>query len=401
MLLAWLRDRRRRRLLDTPFPPEWDEYLRRNVAMYARLPAVDRAALCDITRVLVAEKNWEGCGGLAMNDEVRVTVAAQAARLLLGLRHDYYARVGSILVYPRGFRSPDGWRTEAGVVDVEVGAAGEAWYDGPVVLAWDAVLAGGRDPDDGRNVVLHEFAHQLDYLDGMVDGTPPLSRKEDYARWQQVMSFEFARLTAECAGGTPKVLDRYGATSPAEFFAVATEAFFEKPVAMRERHPDLYAVLKGYYAQDPAGGGAGGTVVVGTVETGRKPRRTSRTAAKTEAYAAATADWPGWVTFWEIHPGVSRTQALRPHEHQTSALVGAVLAFSLFVGVSYLDGWRVNAGEVVTALLALVMVGLWVWLWRAVRWVDRHAAWGGDVPSATAGRSAAGNPPATDPPAPA
>src|SRR5262245_42733460 len=142
MLLAWLTRRRRKRLLATPFPDEWLTYLERNVALYARLSDAERAKLQDDLRILVAEKHGEGCGGLVMTDEVKVTVAAHAALLLLGIDHDYFARVMSILVYPSGYRSPEGWTRPDGVVDMTAGRLGEAWYDGPVVLAWDAVLAG-------------------------------------------------------------------------------------------------------------------------------------------------------------------------------------------------------------------------------------------------------------------
>jgi hypothetical protein len=252
MLLSWLARRRRARILAVPFPNEWNGYLERNVPLYAQLNERERADLRDCARILFAEKNWEGCGGLVMTDEVKVTVAAQAAMLLLGIEHDYFARVMSILVYPTGFRSPEGWRQPDGVIDLSVGALGQAWYDGPVVLAWDSVLEGGRNPRDGLNVVLHEFAHQLDFLDGVIDGTPPLRRKGDYKKWQEVMTREFERLGNEAGNGNPKVLDAYGATDHAEFFAVATEAFFEKPREMCTRHPELYSVLVDYYGQDPA-----------------------------------------------------------------------------------------------------------------------------------------------------
>jgi len=149
MIFSWLNRRRRAKLLFQPFPEEWVGYLERNVPLYSRLNERERAILRDDLRILVAEKHWEGCGGLAMTDEIKVTIAAQAAILLLGISHDYFARVMSILVYPTGFRSPEGWMRPDGVVDLTVGALGQAWYDGPVILAWDSVLDGGRDPRDG------------------------------------------------------------------------------------------------------------------------------------------------------------------------------------------------------------------------------------------------------------
>ena len=384
MLFSWLARRRRAKLLATSFPAEWAGYLERNVPLYAQLNDRERTKLCDDLRILVAEKHWEGCGGLTMTDEVKVTVAAHAALLLLGIRHDYFARVMSILVYPTGFRSPDGWTGPDGVVDMTVGALGEAWYDGPIVLAWDEVVAGGRDPTDGRNVTLHEFAHQLDYLDGVADGTPPLRHKGDYARWQEVMTREFRRLKAESRTGTPQVLDSYGATNEAEFFAVATEAFFEKPRQMYARHSELYAILSEYYGQDPATRAASADAAPDATPapegagTERKmPRRESRRAAKIAAHAAAVREWPAWVRFWEIHPGVSREQALRPLDSHFISAVGFALFFGFALGMSYVNKWQWNAGMLLAPLLVLTMVVFAVWLRLAVRWVDRHGAWGG------------------------
>ena len=280
MLLSWLTRRRRAKLLATPFPVEWLDYLERNVPLYTSLNGREQSQLRDDLRILVAEKHWEGCGGLTITDEIKVTIAAHAALLLLGIRHDYFARVMSILVYPSGFRSPEGWMGPGGVVDLDMGALGQAWYDGPVILAWDDVLKGGRNPRDGLNVVLHEFAHQLDYLDGVIDGTPPLRRKGDYAKWQEVMTREFERLKAEAERGTPRVLDEYGATNHAEFFAVATEAFFEKPRQMCARHPELYAVLSEYYGQDPAARDRPHLPSISQPHEIKKPRRFSRVAAQ-------------------------------------------------------------------------------------------------------------------------
>jgi hypothetical protein len=384
VILSLLRRRRRARLLATPFPGEWLGYLERNVPLYSRLPEPDRARLRDTLRVLVNEKHWEGCGGLEMTDEVKVTIAAHAALLLLGIDHDYFARVLSILVYPSGFRSPDGWQRPDGTVDLGVGALGEAWYDGPIVLAWDSVLAGARDVKDGRNVVLHEFAHQLDYLDGVADGTPPLRTQADYGRWQEVMTREFEQLKRESEHGHPKVLDSYGATNHAEFFAVVTEAFFEKPRQMYVRHPELYAVLSEYYGQDPAVLDRPADAAEAPAEHAplqppdKRGYRPSRRAAKVPAHAAASADWPGWVTFCEIHPGVSREQALRPLEHHIGYALGFAVLTLFGIGLCYLQQWRPYLGLVTPVLLFLTMAVLAVWLRLAVRWVDRHGAWGGE-----------------------
>jgi Mlc titration factor MtfA (ptsG expression regulator) len=386
MLLSWLARRRRARILAGPFPNEWNGYLERNVPLYAQLNDRERADLRDCIRILVAEKHWDGCGGLVMTDEIEVTVAAQASILLLGIEHDYFARVMSILVYPTGFRSPEGWRRPDGVVDLSVGALGQAWYDGPVVLAWDSVLEGGRDPRDGLNVVLHEFAHQLDFLDGVIDGTPPLRRKGDYKKWQEVMTREFERLGEEAGHGNPKVLDAYGATDHAEFFAVATEAFFEKPRELCTRHPELYSVLSDYYGQDPAARSRGeaGLPSSPTLD-GRKPLRSSRKAVRTEEHASVSRDWPGWVQFWDLHPGMSRAQALRPlNDHATYAigfLITAILMY--FLSLKY---WYWTSGWVISLALCVLMIGLGGWLRLAVHWVDQHGSWGGEYrPAARSG----------------
>jgi Mlc titration factor MtfA (ptsG expression regulator) len=244
---------RRKQLLSEPFPDAWLAYLDANVRLYAMLTGDDQAHLRGITRVLVDEKNWEGCGGLPMTEEIQVTIAGQAAILLLGIEHDYYANVESILVYPYDYVAVD---KVAGpgmtVSEVLSQRAGESWSRGPIVLSWSSALAGGRNALDGRNVVLHEFAHKLDLRDGSVDGTPPLRRANDYTEWADVMNAEFQSLRAESARGHTTLVDQYGATNTAEFFAVVTECFFERPTDLLHRHPSLYAVLREFYGQDPA-----------------------------------------------------------------------------------------------------------------------------------------------------
>jgi len=252
MLFAWRKNRRRVQLVAAPFPDDWLAHIRTNVGLYESLSKAEQQKLRDDLRILIAETNFEGCGGLTMTDEIRVTIAAQASILLLGFDHDYFERVRTILVYPSGFRSPDGWAAPDGVVHMDVGNLGEAWHHGTVILAWDAIVAGGQNPRDSQNVVLHEFAHQLDFLDGVADGTPPLHNRAEYRKWHEVMTAEYAQLVAEAEHGHPMVLDAYGATNPAEFFAVSTECFFEKSIQMQRRHPRLYETLKQYYCQDPA-----------------------------------------------------------------------------------------------------------------------------------------------------
>ena len=254
VLFSWWQRRRRGRLRALAFPAEWLEILRHNVHYYGALSAQEQAKLRGDLRILVAEKNWEGCGGLQMTEEIQVTIAAQASLLLLGFEDYYFERVQSILVYPDAFVAPERTVIEGGVVlEGHSEREGEAWYRGPVVLSWSDALAGGRRASDGDNLVLHEFAHQLDMQhDGEIDGMPPLETRAARQRWQQVMSREFERLRRDCEAGLPTLLDCYGTTDEAEFFAVATECFFERSRALRIRHRQLYEVLAEFYRQDPA-----------------------------------------------------------------------------------------------------------------------------------------------------
>lgn len=259
-LLRWLRHRRRARLLAEPFPPAWDAILERGFPLLRRLPEADRRRLRERIVVFLAEKRFEGAGGLEPTDEVRVTVAAQACLLLAGREgEDIYPRLRSIVVYPAPFRGSAAPTWDKGIVDDgATGRLGESWTHGTVVLAWDSVRRGAADPRDGRNVVLHEFAHQLDQEDGGADGTPVLPRPSSYVSWARVLGAEYLALRRAADRRRRTTLDDYGAENEAEFFAVATECFFEKPHALRRRHPELYDELSGFYGQDPAAWPAAG-----------------------------------------------------------------------------------------------------------------------------------------------
>lgn len=248
----YFRGVRRKRLMATPFSSGWEEIIVRNVPLYARLPASLKHRLHGHIQVLLAEKHFEGCGGLEMTDEIKVTIAAQASILLLNRNPRYYPGLDSILVYPSTFLS-DTIQYLGDHVYIEEQAAhlGESWRRGALVLAWDSVKRGGMDVSDGQNVVLHEFAHQLDQEDGEADGAPVLERGALYAAWARILRKEYKRLQTKVRSGLKTVMDEYGATHPAEFFAVATETFFEKPHAMKRRHPELYEVLKEYYKLNP------------------------------------------------------------------------------------------------------------------------------------------------------
>jgi Mlc titration factor MtfA (ptsG expression regulator) len=248
------KSRRRERLRAEPFPESWRRLVERRVPVYWRLVPADRQELLGHTRVLLEEKHFEGAGGLLMRDEVRVTIAAQAALLLLHRDTDYFPRLRSIIVYPSGYVAHGETRHEGGIwSEGDDHLLGHTQRDlRALVLAWDEVRAGAADPDDGVNLVLHEFAHQLDFEDGYTDGTPALDTGAQARSWAAILAGEFEALRRAADAGEWTLLDPYGAEDPAEFFAVATEAFFERARELRARHPHLYEQLRGFYRQDPA-----------------------------------------------------------------------------------------------------------------------------------------------------
>ncbi len=253
MIFELLKERRRRRLRARPFPKQWLTLVQRHVVFFHRLSVSDRAELLGHVQVFLAEKRFEGCGGFAITDEVRVTITAQACLLLLHRSTDYFPDLLTILVYPLTYMVEEKRQLgehvwEEGTVS-RLGETGRRM--GSLVLSWGAVKHGAADPSDGKNVVLHEFAHQLDFENHAVDGVPGLATREQQLSWSEVMKSEFASLRAADESGIPTLLNTYGATDPAEFFAVSVEAFFEQPHALRARHPRLYAELRNYFQQEP------------------------------------------------------------------------------------------------------------------------------------------------------
>jgi Mlc titration factor MtfA (ptsG expression regulator) len=253
VIFSLLTERRRRRLRARPFPDEWLTLIQQHVAFFRRLSATDRAELLGHTQVFLVEKRFEGCGGVAITDEVCLTIAAQACLLLLHRRTDYFPQLLTILIYPTTYMAEESRQVgehlwEEGTVS-RLGETGRRM--GSLVLSWDAVKHGAANPSDGKNVVLHEFAHQLDFENDAADGVPGLATREQQLAWAAVMRSEYASLRAADQSGVLTLLDTYGATNPAEFFAVSVEAFFERPRALRAHHPKLYAELRSYFQQDP------------------------------------------------------------------------------------------------------------------------------------------------------
>lgn len=256
MIFDWLRDRRRRELQTEEFPESWDAIMAANVYHVRSLNEQQKTRLRRLVQVFVSEKNWEACGGLeTVTEDMKVTIAAQASLLVIGLDEEiYFDHVLSILVYPHAYIAPNTRIGRAGLILQEGQVRqGEAWYRGPVILSWEDTLAGGRLESPGHNLVLHEFAHQLDMMNGrVVDGTPLLESDQQLARWARVMEPEYLQLVETCKKGQRGFIDCYGATNEAEFFAVLTETFFERPQPLRSHHPDVYELLRDYFHVDPA-----------------------------------------------------------------------------------------------------------------------------------------------------
>jgi Mlc titration factor MtfA (ptsG expression regulator) len=252
MLLSWLRRRRRERILSAPFPAHWQHIVSQRLPQARYLTAQERNRWYDELRIFVAQKNWEGCAGLVVTEEMKVTIAALACYMVIGLDGDPFAGVLSILVYPSAYLVPEERWHEGWSIQTQSGRWGESWYRGPVILAWDEVDRDLEHPGTGHNLVWHEFAHQIDMLDRSTNGTPPLDDPRQRVRWHDVMTEEFQRLRDDARSGRDTVLDTYGAENEAEFFAVVTECFFDRPVELRGEHPSLYQLLADYYRQDPA-----------------------------------------------------------------------------------------------------------------------------------------------------
>jgi len=255
-VVAWvairqLRRSRRRALFSAPFSGEWVRILKQNVSLYKLLPKDFQSELHGHINIFLDEKVFVGCGGLEITDEIRVTIAAQACILLLNRKTNYYPRTKTILVYPGAYIAREINRDGFVETMEDNVRTGESWHRGPVVLSWDDAKRGASDATDGENVVLHEFAHQLDQENDLSDGAPVLEHRSQYMAWAQILSREYDSLKKKIIRDHESVFDHYGATSPAEFFAVLTETFFETPVELKKEHPELYEEVKNFYKVDP------------------------------------------------------------------------------------------------------------------------------------------------------
>lgn len=246
------RQYRRKKIQQQPFPAAWRQILKHRMPYFRALPADLQLQLKKLIQVFVAEKQFVGCADLVVTDEMKVTIAAQACLLLLNKPAHYYPKLKQILIYPAAFVVPTAQSDTAGVVsEMAQVRLGESWQTGQIILSWVDTLKSAAICNDGHNLVIHEFAHQLDQLKGQATGAPLLSSTQAYQEWSLVLSHEFEQLQKQLAQGLPTLFDSYAATNPAEFFAVISEVFFEQPDLFAAQHSALYQQLRSFYALDP------------------------------------------------------------------------------------------------------------------------------------------------------
>ena len=242
----------RKKLFSQAFPENWSAILNKRLSIYSRLNENLKSQLHQEIQLFLFDKKIVGCEGLEVTEEMKLLIAAQACLLLLNHPTNGYKKLRWIYVYPYSFFNKQQTADESGIVSNQrTNLLGVSWSNGRVILSWDDVEDGLHDFSDGHNVTLHEFAHQLDNESGATNGAPLLSKHNSYKTWARVLSGEFEQLQKESSRGHKTVIDKYGATNPAEFFAVATETFFERPQDMQEEHKELFEQLKNYYQLDP------------------------------------------------------------------------------------------------------------------------------------------------------
>ena len=256
-VFAWfiykkIRQIRQHKLYKKEIPPQWLNILKNNVPYYNRLPEKFKIRLHGLVNIFLDEKEFIGCAGLEISEEIRLTIAGNACLLLLNQNKDDFSGFTSIMVYPDTYVAKDVSYDEGVEIHHHSVRAGESWHRGPIILSWSDVIRGINKPSDGHNVVIHEFAHKLDEENAIMDGLPILRDNTHYKQWAEILNREFKSLSIRVEHGTNTVLDKYGTNSPPEFFAVATESFFEKPNQMKKKLPELYEQLRKYYGLDPA-----------------------------------------------------------------------------------------------------------------------------------------------------
>jgi Mlc titration factor MtfA (ptsG expression regulator) len=251
-MLGWMRSRRRRLIRERPWPPEWTDILGRNVRQLRWLDEGEQDRLRAWVAVFIAEKRFEGCRGMTIDDEVRLSIAAQAGLIVLGMPDEFYDRLRSVLVYPGDYLVPRSTPLDGGgELEWQEPRLGETWSGGSMVLSWPRVVEGGRLRDGPRSVVIHECAHAIDLLDGEIDGVPPLESAAARRSWVGRMAACRERFAEALDEGRFVAFDDYASEGPGEFFAVATECFFQDPHRLHRYDRDLYALMVEAWRQDP------------------------------------------------------------------------------------------------------------------------------------------------------
>ena len=246
------REYQRNKVRSQPFKKEWRKLIQQRMPYFRQMPADLQLQLKQHIQVFLDEKSFVGCNGVKITDEIRITVAAQACLLLLNRKTNFYPKLNTILIYPSAFVKQQQSVNADGIQNQQrIALAGESWDFGKVILSWEDTVEGAKITDDGRNVVIHEFAHQLDQENGRANGAPILGKGQSYKEWSTAFTKQFSLLQQQANTGTPSIFDYYGATNPAEFFAVASEVFFEKAQQFYSQHPQLYRQLTQYYHVDP------------------------------------------------------------------------------------------------------------------------------------------------------
>jgi hypothetical protein len=232
----------------------WHRVVRTAPVLLA-LNHIEERKLRKLTSLFLREKTISSAGDFSLDEWMRVLIAAQACLLILNIDDglEYFDGWHEVIVYPGAFKVNRSHRDSSGVVhEADQNLAGEAWSRGPVVLSWDNIVAVAHAHDMGSNVVLHEFAHKLDILNGPADGLPALHRNMRVVDWTQAFADAYGHLKDQVAHHHRTQIDPYGGTNPGEFFAVVTEEFFEAPRKLQDAYPSVYAQLKLFYKQDPA-----------------------------------------------------------------------------------------------------------------------------------------------------
>ena len=252
-MFGWWTAARRRRLLSRGEPIDFRDQLSEGIWQWSHLPSDVADAAADWARIFIAEKYWEGCGGLQLAPHHQSVIAGQASLMTLAFPNWFFDRCRTLLIYPTDYVAPGITHMVDGQIGVhgEQARSGQTSYRGPVIINWSAVAEAGRDHNDGHSLTVHELAHQMDFdNDPSGDGVPPLPGNVDSQRWQASFNDQFTELRRRAQYGDDVLVDDYGLTSPTEFFAVSSELFFQLPHELAELHDELFELLLAFYRRD-------------------------------------------------------------------------------------------------------------------------------------------------------